>query len=93
MQKGRSKRGRIDFSMQTTFFNKWAEVDAVRRSVMKRKLKHAVELIVTKGANTGCTEEGVGQYGEAILGAQKVVFDENDAGEEKWLIPGAYPLL
>lgn len=83
---------RVNFSMQTTFFSKWVQVDAVRRSVIKRKMKHAAELVITKGANVQNIAEQVGEYGEVIVGSQKIVFDENETGEEKWLIPGACPL-
>lgn len=82
---------RAKFSFQVLFTNKLVVVDAVRRSVIRRKFSHGVEMIVTRGAKSEhLVREG--EYGEAISQGHKVVFNDADVGEEKWLIPGTSTL-
>lgn len=66
-------------SMQVIAFNSRVVIRPTMRTKIKRRLKEAVRLIVTRGA---AVEESRG----ATL---RVVFRPEDVGAEKWIVPGA----
>ena len=70
-------------SMQVIAFNSRVAVRPTMRTKLKRRLKEAVRLIVTRGATV---EESQGV-------AAKILFRPEDAGAEKWIVPGAFESL
>ena len=69
-------------SMQVVAFNSRVVLRPTVRTKIKRRLREAVKLIVTRGA---AVEESLGA-------APKVVFHPEDAGAEKWIVPGTLNL-
>ena len=49
---------------------------------IKRRIREAVRLIVTRGAGVNASREGL-----------KVVFHASDIGADKWIVPGVLLLL
>jgi hypothetical protein len=69
-------------SMQVVAFNSRVVLRPTVRTKIKRRIKEAVRLIVTRGA---AVEESRGSK-------PRVVFRPEDVGAEKWIVPGT-PLL
>ena len=69
-------------SLQVVAFNARVAVRPTMRTKIKRRIKEAVRLIVTRGA---AVEESRGA-------SPKVVFRPEDVGAEKWIMPGASSL-
>jgi hypothetical protein len=68
--------------MQVVAFNSRVVLRPTVRTKIKRRIKEAVRLIVTRGA---AVEESRGSK-------PRVVFRPEDVGAEKWIVPGT-PLL
>lgn len=68
--------------MQVIAFNARVALRPTMRTKIKRRMREAVRLIVTRGA---AVEESRG-------GSPKVVFRPEDVGAEKWIMPGASSL-
>ena len=66
-------------SMQVVAFNSRVVLRPTMRTKIKRRLREAVRLIVTRGA---AVEESRGA-------TPRVVFRPEDVGAEKWIVPGA----
>ena len=64
--------------MQIVSFNSRVVLRPTIRVKIKRRLKEAVKLIVTRGA---AAEESRGEL--------RLVFRAEDVGAEKWIVPGA----
>jgi hypothetical protein len=67
-----------DMSMQVVAFNTRVVLRQAVRTKIKRRLKEAIKLIVTRGAAV-----------EESPGGPKLVFRAEDVGADKWIIPGA----
>jgi hypothetical protein len=66
-----------DMSLQVLLVNSRVMLRATLRSKIKRRLREAVRLIVTRGAAVEESRKG-----------PKVVFREEDVGSAKWIAPG-----
>jgi hypothetical protein len=75
----RPEQRSVDMSMQVIAFNSRVVIRSVIRTKIKRRLKEAVRLIVTRGA---AVEESRGA-------TPRLVFRPEDVGAEKWIAPGA----
>jgi len=71
------KQRSADMSMQVVSFNARVVLRPAVRAKIKRRLKEAIRLIVTRGA--AVEESGVGP---------KLVFRVEDIGADKWIAPG-----
>ncbi|KAH9038680.1 hypothetical protein EDB83DRAFT_2412569 [Lactarius deliciosus] len=67
----------VDMSMQVIAFDSRVVLRPTLRTKLKRRIKEAVRLIVTRGA---AVEESCGA-------APRVVFRPEDVGTEKWIVP------
>ena len=66
-------------SMQVVALNSRIVLKPVVRTKIKRRLKEAIRLIVTRGAAIEESRRG-----------PKIVFRAGDVGADKWIVPGAY---
>ena len=69
----------VDMSMQVILFNSRVVLRPTVRTKIKRRLKEAVRLIVTRGAAVEESRRG-----------PKIVFHAEDIGADKWIVPGMY---
>jgi len=69
-------------SMQVLLFRSRVVLRSSVRVKIKRRLKEAVKLIVTRGAAVEESRKGL-----------KVVFRAEDVGADKWIVPGVLLLL
>ena len=76
----RPEQRSVDMSMQVLAIKSRIVLKPVVRTKIKRRLKEAVRLIVTRGAAVE----------ESRRGQKVVVFREEDVGADKWIVPGAY---
>jgi len=65
-------------SMQVVAFNTRVVLRQAVRTKIKRRLKEAIKLIVTRGTAV-----------EESPGGPKLVFRAEDVGADKWIAPGA----
>ncbi|THH06681.1 hypothetical protein EW146_g9539 [Bondarzewia mesenterica] len=76
------RRRRVDMSLVTVLFNKKIVLAVCLRDRLKRRVKAALQLIVTRGANVRM--ETCMKRGKAV--EEEVIYlDENDANPEKWV--------
>ena len=69
-------------SMQFVAFNGRLVLRPTLRVKIKRRLKEAIRLIVTRGAAVEQSSSG-----------PKIVFRAEDVGADKWIVPGACVLF
>ncbi|KAI9438027.1 hypothetical protein H4582DRAFT_2057532 [Lactarius indigo] len=74
----RPEQRSVDMSMQVVAFNSRITLGPTVRTKLKRRIKEAIRLIVTRGA-------AVEESGDAT---PRVVFRPEDVGAEKWIVPG-----
>jgi hypothetical protein len=74
----RPEQRSVDMSMQVVAFNSRVLLRPTVRTKIKRRLKEAVRLIVTRGAAVEESRKG-----------PKIVFRAEDVGADKWIVPGA----
>jgi hypothetical protein len=65
-------------SMQVVAFNSRVLLRPTVRTKIKRRLKEAVRLIITRGAAVEESRRGL-----------KIVFRAEGVGADKWIVPGA----
>jgi hypothetical protein len=70
----------VDMSMQVAAFKSHLVLKPFVRTKIKRRLREAVRLIITRGAAAETSRRG----------QKVVVFREEDVGADKWIVPGAY---
>jgi hypothetical protein len=68
----------VDMSMQVVAFHSRVVAGPTLRTKIRRRLKEAVRLIITRGAAVEASRRG-----------PKVVFRAEDVGADKWIVPGA----
>ncbi|KAH9052371.1 hypothetical protein EDB87DRAFT_1692265 [Lactarius vividus] len=73
----RPEQRSADMSMQFIAFNSRAALAPTLRTKLKRRIKEAVRLIVTRGAAVE----------ESSSATQRIVFRPEDVGAEKWIVP------
>ncbi|KAI9450084.1 hypothetical protein BJY52DRAFT_1126179, partial [Lactarius psammicola] len=73
----RPEQRSVDMSMQVVAFNSRVIVRPTLRTKIKRRIREAVRLIVTRGA---AVEESRGA-------TPRIVFRSEDVGAEKWIVP------
>jgi len=71
----------VDISMPVVSFRSRVVLRPHVRTKIKRRLKEAVRLIVTRGAAVETSDRG-----------PKIVFRAEDVGADKWIMPGAFHL-
>jgi hypothetical protein len=69
----------VDMSMQVVAFHSRIVLRPFVRTKIKRRLKEAVRLIITRGAAVEESRKG-----------PKIVFRAEDLGADKWIVPGKY---
>ena len=74
----RPEQRSVDMSMQFIAFNSRVLLRPTVRTKIKRRLKEAVRLIVTRGAAVEESRKG-----------SKIVFRAEDVGADRWIVPGA----
>ncbi len=75
----RPEQRSADISMQFVSFRSRVVLRPIVRTKIKRRIKEAVRLIVTRGAAVE----------QSRRGPMKVVFRPEDVGADKWIVPGA----
>ncbi len=75
----RPEQRTADMSMQFIAFHSRVVLRPTVRTKIKRRLREAVRLIVTRGAAVEESRDGV----------PKLVFRAEDVGADKWIVPGA----
>ena len=68
----------VDMSMQVVAFHSRVVLRSIVRYKIKRRLREAVKLIVTRGAAVEESRKGL-----------KIVFRAEDVGADRWIVPGA----
>lgn len=83
------KIGAVDMSMLCILGKKSTHKHSSVRKVIVRRLKHAVSLIVTRGADV-CT---TGKDGDEKKGLRLVLNDNGDLNPHEWFLPGSFYLV
>ena len=68
----------VDMSMQVVALHSRVVLRSIVRYKIKRRLREAIKLIVTRGAAVGESRKGL-----------KIVFRAEDVVTDRWIVPGA----
>lgn len=84
-----TKIGAVDMSMSCILGKKAIHKHSSIRSTIVRRIKHAVSLIVTRGADVCATSKD----GDKKEGLRLIFHDNGHLKSHDWILPGSYCLV